>query len=173
MSKEINEKATFAGGCFWCVEAVLQRVDGVIAVIPGYIGGNTDNPTYEQICHGNTGHAEAVEVIYDPQCVSYEQLLNIFWQMHDPTTLNRQGADTGTQYRSAIFYHNESQKLAAETSMQQAQSMFSDPIVTEITTATLFTPAEDYHHNYFNKNKHAGYCHMVITPKLQKLGMDE
>lgn len=172
MSNEITEKAIFAGGCFWCVEAVFQRMAGVLTVTPGYLGGETAHPTYEQICRGDTGHAEAVEVAFDPQRVTYEQLLDVFWRMHDPTTLNRQGADTGTQYRSAIFYHDDSQKTAAHASLQQAQASWKDPIVTEIVAASPFTPAERYHHNYFNANRDAGYCHSVIAPKLQKMGLN-
>ena len=172
MSREIKEKATLAAGCFWCVEAVYQRIEGVLEVIPGYLGGQTEAPSYEEVCRGDTGHAEAVEIVYDPSSITYEKLLDLFWQIHDPTTLNQQGADIGTQYRSAIFYHNDAQRAIAERSKQTAQAMFDQPIVTEVTAATAFTPAERYHHNYYNDNRMAGYCRMVIAPKLQKLGFD-
>lgn len=163
------EKATFGGGCFWCVEAVFERVDGVASAVSGYAGGTTVKPTYEQVCTGNTGHAEVVEITFDPKKVTYEELLNIFWNAHDPTTLNRQGADVGTQYRSVIYTHSEEQQLVAERSKQEAQKDFEDPIVTEITPAGPFYKAEQYHQDYFDNNPNAAYCTFVIAPKLKKL----
>ncbi|HMQ07089.1 MAG TPA: peptide-methionine (S)-S-oxide reductase MsrA [Saprospiraceae bacterium] len=166
----IHAKATFGGGCFWCTEAVFQRVEGVIQVRPGYMGGSTTNPTYREICTGNTGHAEVIEIIFNPRKISYEQLLEIFWYAHDPTTLNRQGNDIGTQYRSVIFYHDESQKLLAEDSIIQiASKIWNAPIVTELSKATTFYEAETYHHNYYNSNSYAPYCRIVIHPKLDKV----
>jgi peptide-methionine (S)-S-oxide reductase len=163
------EKATFGGGCFWCVEAVFERVDGVTSAVSGYAGGTTVKPTYEQVCTGNTGHAEVVEITFDPKKVTYEELLNIFWSAHDPTTLNRQGADVGTQYRSVIYTHSEEQRLVAERSKREAQKDFEDPIVTEITSAGPFYKAEQYHQDYFDNNPNAAYCTFVIAPKLKKL----
>jgi peptide-methionine (S)-S-oxide reductase len=163
------EKATFGGGCFWCVEAVFERVDGVASAVSGYAGGTTVKPTYEQVCTGNTGHAEVVEITFDPKKVTYEELLNIFWSAHDPTTLNRQGADVGTQYRSVIYTHSEEQRLVAERSKREAQKDFEDPIVTEITSAGPFYKAEQYHQDYFDNNPNAAYCTFVIAPKLKKL----
>lgn len=167
------EKATLGAGCFWCVEAVFQRIDGVRAVRPGYTGGKTANPTYKEVCTGTTGHVEVAEVTFDPSKVSFEKILEVFWASHDPTTLNRQGADIGTQYRSAIFYHDEAQKEIAEKSKRAAQKEFKDPIVTEITPLTKFYVAEDYHHNYYNDNKFQPYCQFVIKPKLKKLGLEK
>jgi peptide-methionine (S)-S-oxide reductase len=167
MSK--TERATFGAGCFWCVEAVFQRVDGVVSVTAGYAGGTTPNPSYEAVCTGKTGHAEVIQITYDPSKVGYEHLLRIFWECHDPTTLNRQGADVGTQYRSVIFYHDETQKQAAEKSLQGAQKDFQDPIVTEILPLKNFYPAEKYHQDYFTNNQNAPYCRFVIAPKLKKL----
>lgn len=163
-------KATFGAGCFWCVEAVFQRVDGVKSVTSGYMGGKVKNPTYDQICTGLTGHAEVCQVAYDPQKVKFEQLLQVFWQTHDPTTLNRQGADTGTQYRSAVFYHDDQQKKLAEEYKQKldASGAFENPIVTEISAASEFYRAEQYHQNYFNDNPNQPYCSYVIRPKLEK-----
>jgi peptide-methionine (S)-S-oxide reductase len=163
------EKATFGGGCFWCVEAVFERVDGVASAVSGYAGGTTVKPTYEQVCTGNTGHAEVVEITFDPKKVTYEELLKIFWSAHDPTTLNRQGADVGTQYRSVIYTHSEEQRLVAERSKREAQKDFEDPIVTEITPAGPFYKAEQYHQDYFDNNPNAAYCTFVIAPKLKKL----
>lgn len=154
------EKVIVAGGCFWGVEAILQDVDGVIETTVGYTGGHTKNPTYKEVCHKQTGHAEAVEVVFDPAKISYEKLLDVFWRLHDPTTLNRQGPDVGSQYRSAVFYLNDEQKLAAEKVKQEAQKDWDKPIVTEITKATIFYPAEDYHQNYFKKNGGHG-CHFL------------
>jgi peptide-methionine (S)-S-oxide reductase len=170
---DTTQTATLAAGCFWCVEAVLQRIQGVEKIVSGYIGGSVPSPTYDQICEGTTGHAEAVQVTFKPAVLSYEKLLEVFWQLHDPTTLNRQGGDVGTQYRSAIFYHSDEQKKLAEASKKKHQSDFKDPIVTEITKAAVFYPAEDYHQNYFNLNKDKNpYCRVVIWPKLKKLGIE-
>ncbi|MGE9296957.1 MAG: peptide-methionine (S)-S-oxide reductase MsrA [Puniceicoccales bacterium] len=166
------ETATFGAGCFWCTEAVMDALDGVYYVESGYMGGHVDNPTYREVCNGTTGHAEVIQVRYDPEQVSFATLLDTFWVMHDPTTLNRQGADVGTQYRSAIFYHSDAQRETAEASKQAAQAHFSDRIVTEITEASTFYPAEDYHQDYFELNPNAGYCQFVIAPKLKKLGLD-
>lgn len=163
------EKATFGGGCFWCIEAVYQSLPGVISVNSGYAGGTKVNPTYEEICTGKTGHAEVVEIIFDPAKISYEKLLDVFWKAHDPTTLNRQGADVGTQYRSIIFYHNQNQKFSAEKSKLEAQRQFTDKIVTEIKPLVHFYVAEEYHQDYFEKNPDAAYCRFVIKPKLDKL----
>jgi peptide-methionine (S)-S-oxide reductase len=167
-------KATFAAGCFWCVEAVLQQVDGVHSVVSGFMGGDTPNPTYQDICRGDTNHAEVVQLEFDPAVVSYEELLSWFWRLHDPTTLNSQGADVGTQYRSAIFYHDEQQREAAELSMAEANASgaFRRPIVTEVTAATELFPADDGHQNFYRDNRRQGYCAMVIRPKLEKLGLE-
>lgn len=166
-----HEKATLAGGCFWCLEAVYKRIEGVKEVTSGYAGGSVVNPTYREVCTGTTGHAEVVQIDYDSTLISYEQILDLFWEAHDPTTLNRQGADVGPQYRSAIFYHDEEQKKKAVASKERAQQMFKDPIVTEITELDRFYPAEDYHQDYFDLNPQAGYCRVVIEPKLKKLGL--
>lgn len=163
------EKATFGAGCFWCVEAIFQRLDGVHSVLPGYAGGTKVNPTYEDVCTGNTGHAEVAEITFDPSKISYEKLLSVFWKAHDPTTLNRQGADQGTQYRSVIFYHDDRQKQLAEKSRKEAQAAFDDPIVTEIQPLKAFYPAEDYHRDYYKNHENAPYCRFVIKPKLDKL----
>lgn len=166
------ETATFGAGCFWCVEAVFERIDGVHSVTPGYMGGHVENPEYRQISSGDTGHAEVARLRYDPEAVSYETLLDWFWRAHDPTTLNRQGADVGPQYRSVIFYHDEAQKAAAEKSREAAQPAFDDPIVTEISPAGTFYEAEEYHQDYYAKNPNAPYCQMVIEPKLEKLNLE-
>jgi len=166
-----RETATFGAGCFWCVEAVFERLPGVISVTAGYTGGQRPNPTYEQVCTGTTGHAEVAQILFDPSKISYEKLLKVFWEAHDPTTLNRQGADTGTQYRSAIFYHSDSQKAIAERSRTEAQKGFEDPLVTEITPLEVFYGAENYHQDYFRNNPDAPYCRFVIEPKLKKLKM--
>lgn len=163
------EKATLGGGCFWCLEAVYERIDGVKSVVSGYAGGTAANPTYEQVCTGKTGHAEVVQVEYDPKIVSYERLLHLFWECHDPTTMNRQGNDVGAQYRSVIFYHDEKQKEAAEKSKKAAAGMFTDPIVTEIVPLKAFYKAEKYHQDYFQNNPNAPYCTFVIKPKLKKM----
>ena len=165
------EIASFGAGCFWCVEAVFENLEGVQAVVSGYMGGQVKNPTYESICTGATGHAEIIQITFDPEVIEYKTLLDWLWRSHDPTTLNRQGADRGTQYRSAIFYHNEDQRTIAEASKVEAQKHFKDPIVTEITEASEFYPAENYHQDYYRLNKAAPYCQMVIRPKLDKLGL--
>ena len=167
-----HEVATFAGGCFWCIEAVFQRIEGVLSVASGYSGGATPNPTYEEVCTGETAHAEAVQVAFDPNLITYDEILDIFWQAHDPTTKDRQGPDTGTQYRSAIFYSTDAQKEAAENSKKKAQKKWRDPIVTEILPLEKFWKAEDYHQNYYNSHQSAGYCRMVISPKLKKLKLE-
>ncbi len=163
-----TELATLGGGCFWCVEAVIKMLPGVKSVTSGYAGGKTENPTYKQVCAGNTGHAEVIQVAFDPQVVSYEQLLEVFWEAHDPTTLNRQGNDVGTQYRSVIFYHSPAQKVAAEKSKAAAQSRFKSPIVTEIAPLPKFYKAEDYHQDYYRLNQSQPYCRAVIKPKVDK-----
>jgi peptide-methionine (S)-S-oxide reductase len=171
VNKDGLETATFGAGCFWCVEAVFQQLEGVKTVASGYTGGRIENPTYKQVSAGNTGHAEVIQLTYDPQVVSFAELLEVFWQTHDPTTLNRQGADVGTQYRSAIFYHTPEQKALAEKYKQEldAAGAFNSPIVTEIVPASKFYKAEDYHQNYYNLNSSQPYCSYVITPKLEKL----
>ena len=167
------ETATLGAGCFWCIDAAYRQLDGVYSATSGYTGGSTKNPTYQQICDGDSGHAEVVQVVFDPKKISYEKILTWFWDLHDPTTLNRQGNDSGTQYRSAIFYHSPEQKKLAEASKAAAKGKFSDPIVTEITQATEFYPAENYHQNYYNENKSKNpYCRFIIEPKLKKLKLD-
>lgn len=165
------EKATFAGGCFWCTEAIFKRLRGVASVVVGYTGGETQNPTYEKVCTGSTGHAEAVQITFDPKIISFATLLDVFWGTHDPTTLNRQGNDSGTQYRSAIFYHNDEQKRIAEVSKERVEreGRYKDPIVTQIVPFTTFYKAEAYHQNYFERNADAPYCQYVISPKIKKL----
>ena len=165
------EIATLANGCFWCTEAICSRVKGIKSVIPGYSGGKTSNPSYEQVCTGITGHAETIQIEYDPKIISFEKILDIFWHTHDPTTLNRQGNDVGTQYRSAIFYHGENQKNIAEKSKKELEkeSVFKNPIVTEIIRFSNFYPAENYHKEYYENNRNAPYCSFVIDPKIQKL----
>ncbi len=169
-SQDKVKKITFAGGCFWCTEAIFQSLKGVYEVTSGYIGGSVPNPTYKQVCTGTTGHAEAIEITYAPEEIALEELLEVFFKTHDPTTLNRQGADTGTQYRSAVFYHDEEQKKVSEgvIAALTAEKIFADPIVTEVTLAGKFYPAEDYHQDYYSNNTQAGYCQMVITPKMEK-----
>jgi peptide-methionine (S)-S-oxide reductase len=165
------KKVTFGEGCFWCVEAVYQSLKGVYQVESGYSGGTVKNPTYEQVCTGTTGHAEVAQITYDPNIITYEQLLEVFWHTHDPTTLNRQGADNGTQYRSVIFYNSDEEKKQAEDSKKKtdASGLWSDPIVTEISPLTEFYKAEDYHQDYYNNNKNSNsYCSIVIAPKLAK-----
>ena len=166
-----SDIATLGGGCFWCVEAVFQRIEGVLSVKPGYAGGDIKNPTYKQICTGNTGHAEVAKIEFDPDKITYSQILNVFWQSHDPTTLNRQGNDVGTQYRSVIFFHNESQREIAEKSKIDADKSgyWENKIVTEITLLNNYYDAEDYHDNYYNNNPNQPYCLFVIKPKLDKL----
>jgi peptide-methionine (S)-S-oxide reductase len=165
-----TEIATFGAGCFWCVEAVFQELKGVIKVESGYMGGFTVNPTYREVCTGSTGHAEVTRITFDPKVISYESLLEVLWTTHDPTTLNRQGADSGTQYRSAVFYENEEQRVLAEKSKAEvATQIWDKPIVTEIVPAATFYPAEEYHQDYFANNPEAGYCRIVIAPKVQKV----
>lgn len=164
-----REIATLAGGCFWCLDAAYRRIEGVTGVVSGYAGGHVPNPTYQQVCSGTTGHAEAVQVEYDPEAISYPEILDIFWTIHDPTTLNRQGYDIGTQYRSAIFTHDDAQKAAAVASRDAVRKLWRDPIVTEIVPLDTFYPAEEYHQNYFARNPDQGYCVAVINPKLEKL----
>jgi peptide-methionine (S)-S-oxide reductase len=165
------EKATFGNGCFWCTEAVFQRLKGVEIVQSGYAGGHVENPTYEQVCTGNTGHAEAIQITYDPAKITFEELLEVFWKTHDPTTLNRQGNDIGIQYRSVIFYHNEEQRKLAEEYKRKldAEKIWKDPIVTEIVPFTNFFVAENYHQNYYNRNGYQPYCVFNIRPKVAKL----
>ena len=163
-------KATFAGGCFWCLEAVFDEIKGVHSVESGYAGGHVDNPSYRAVCNGDTGHAEVVQVHFDPSVVSYRNLLNVFFAIHDPTTLNRQGADVGTQYRSAIFYHDEEQKRAAEELIRElnAQKIWDNPIVTQVEKLDKFFMAEDYHQEYFARNPYQPYCMAVVAPKVSK-----
>lgn len=164
------ETATFGSGCFWCTEAIFERVNGVVSVVSGYSGGTVANPSYEQVCTGKTGHAECTQITFDPAVISYDELLEIFWKMHDPTTLNRQGNDVGTQYRSVIFYHNDDQKQKAEFYKNKLteEKIWDKPIVTEITKFEKFYPAEDYHQEYYDNNPNQGYCAYVITPKVEK-----
>ena len=170
-AKPTTELATFGGGCFWCTEALMQPLKGVEEVVSGYMGGKTLNPTYEDICTGRTGHAEVIQVTFDPAVISYAHLLQVFWQTHDPTTLNRQGNDVGTQYRSVVFYHSDEQKAEAEKykAKLDAAKIFDGPIVTEITAAEKFYPAEKYHQDFFRQNPGNSYCRSVIPSKLKKL----
>lgn len=163
------ETAYLGGGCFWCMEAVFERVPGVVAVTSGFAGGTTENPTYREVCTETTGHAEVTKIDFDPAKISYAKVLEVYWQAHDPTTLNRQGADEGTSYRSIILYADEKQKLLAEKSKLEAQKDFRNPIVTEIVPLKKFYKAEDYHQEYYDNNSNAGYCQVVIQPKLEKL----
>lgn len=168
---EQREIATLGAGCFWCIEAVYQELKGVHSVVSGYTGGQVENPTYYQVCRGNTGHAEVVQITFDPEVISFADILDVFWVTHDPTTLNRQGPDVGTQYRSAIFYHSDEQREMAEKSKQQADAadLWPDKIVTEIVPEATFYEAEDYHQNYYRQNPSQPYCYVMIEPKLQKL----
>lgn len=161
--------ATFGGGCFWCIEAVIQRLKGIETIKSGFSGGFIKNPPYREVCTGRTGHAEVVQVTFDPDIISYHDLITIFMTSHDPTTLNRQGGDNGTQYRSIILYHDDSQKEIAEQVFEEVQPVYPDPIVTELKPFEIFYNAEDYHQNYYNQNKEVGYCQVVIDPKVQKL----
>jgi peptide-methionine (S)-S-oxide reductase len=164
-----RELATLGGGCFWCTEAVFQRLAGVEAILSGYAGGDLDDPSYEDICSGDTGHAEVIQITFDPDVISYSQILDVFWLAHDPTTINRQGNDVGTQYRSVIFYHDDEQREEAENSMMRNQKNFASRIQTEISPLPTFWPAENYHQEYYNDNKYQPYCQFVITPKIEKL----
>jgi peptide-methionine (S)-S-oxide reductase len=164
----MTEIASLAGGCFWCLDAVYQDAAGVTKVVSGYMGGHVDKPSYQAVCSGNTGHAEIVQVHFDPEVISYEDILGIFFTIHDPTTLNRQGADVGTQYRSAIFYHDDRQKAQAEAMSQEVQAYWDKPIVTEIVPVETFYEAEAYHQNYYKRNPYQGYCMAVVAPKVAK-----
>jgi len=166
--KSQTQRATLGGGCFWCTEAIFQMLPGVKSVVSGYAGGKTESPTYKEVCSGATGHAEVIQVEFDPAVVSYEEILDTFWEAHDPTTLNRQGADEGTQYRSIILYENEAQKVAAEKSKAAVQKNLIKPIVTEIVPLTKFYAAEGYHQDYFRNNERQPYCQVVIRPKVEK-----
>lgn len=168
--EERFQVATFGGGCFWCTEAIFKQVKGVQKVIPGYSGGDVPNPTYEQVCTGTTGHAEVVQITFDPDIISYKTLVEIFMATHDPTSLNRQGNDVGTQYRSVIFYHNEGQKRIAQEIIQELErkKIYDKPIVTALEPFQAFYPAEEYHHNYFERNPNQPYCQFVISPKVSK-----
>lgn len=170
-NKTDYETATFANGCFWCSEAVFKRLKGIKSVLPGYSGGQVKNPSYEQVCSGRTGHAESIQIEFDPKVISFEKILDIFWRTHDPTTLNRQGNDVGTQYRSAIFYHDLKQKEIAEESRRELENegVYKNPIVTEITPFNSFYVAEDYHKNYYDEHRDAPYCSYIINPKVHKL----
>jgi peptide-methionine (S)-S-oxide reductase len=170
MNSENSKTAVFAGGCFWCTEAVFSQLKGVKSVVSGYSGGKVANPTYEQVCSGRTGHAECTQITYDPDRVTFAELLEVFWMTHDPTTLNRQGADSGTQYRSAIFYLDEGQKQEALSykAKLEKEKIWNNPIVTEIVKFEKFYPAEDYHQEYYENNPNQGYCRIVITPKVDK-----
>lgn len=170
-NKTDYETATFANGCFWCSEAVFKRLKGIKSVLPGYSGGQVKNPSYEQVCSGRTGHAESIQIEFDPKVISFEKILDIFWRTHDPTTLNRQGNDVGTQYRSAIFYHDLKQKEIAEESRRELENegVYKNPIVTEITPFNSFYVAEDYHKNYYDEHRDAPYCSYIIDPKVHKL----
>ena len=170
VDNENLKKATFGSGCFWCTEAVFEMVAGVHSVVSGYAGGNVNNPTYEQICSGTTGHAEVTQISYDPSIITYDELLQIFWKTHDPTTLNRQGNDVGSQYRSVIFYHDDEQKQLAEKYKKElnASGAWKDPLVTEVAPLSVFYKAEDYHQNFYENNPNQGYCAFIIAPKLEK-----
>jgi peptide-methionine (S)-S-oxide reductase len=172
---EGHQVATLGAGCYWCIEAAYRRLDGVHAAVSGFMGGEVEHPSYNDVCEGTTGHAEVVQIVFDPKKISYEKILAWFWELHDPTTLNRQGNDIGTQYRSAIFYHSSEQKKIAEDSKQAAgTSLFQKPIVTEITAASTFYPAPAYHQDYYSQNKSKNpYCRFVIEPKLRKLKLHE
>jgi len=168
------EQATFGGGCFWCTEAVFQNLKGVSKVVSGYMGGHKENPKYDDICGGDTGHAEIIRIDYDPEQIAFEDLLLVFFKTHDPTTINRQGNDVGTQYRSVVFYENQEQKIAAENMIDQLdkEMVFDSTIVTEVSPISKFYEAEDYHQNYFNNNPNKGYCAYIIQPKLAKFTKD-
>ena len=164
-----TQRATLGGGCFWCIEAVFEQLPGVKSVVSGYAGGRKPNPTYREVCSGSTGHAEAVQIEFDPSVISYQELLAVFWQAHDPTTLNRQGPDMGTQYRSIIFYHDEAQRMAAAQSKAEAAARLGRVVVTELVPFTVFYPAEPYHQDFYRNNPQQPYCRAYIQPKLEKL----
>lgn len=168
----VEEIAIIGGGCFWCTEAVFEMFDGVKEVVSGYAGGASKNPTYKEICTGTSGHAEVIKIVYDPKVISYRKILSVFGECHDPTTLNRQGADVGTQYRSTIMYLSEEQQKIATDWKKKLTEKFIDPVVTEIVEAPVFYPAEDYHQDYYKKNPNQGYCTFVIRPKLKKLNLE-
>ncbi|WP_066631881.1 peptide-methionine (S)-S-oxide reductase MsrA [Labilibacter marinus] len=172
MSSEAKNKevATLGAGCFWCVEAIYDQLEGVISVESGYSGGQTDKPTYKEVCEGTTGHAEVCQITFDPEVISFGEILAVFWSVHDPTTLNRQGADVGTQYRSVVYYHNQEQKRIAEAQIKLVgdEKLYEDPIVTEVTAFDKFYQAEDYHQEYFANNPENQYCRMVVGPKVEK-----
>jgi peptide-methionine (S)-S-oxide reductase len=172
MDGNVTEFALVGGGCFWCTEAVFEKLDGVIEVISGYAGGETNNPTYKEICTGKTGHAEVIRIKFDPRIISFSEILQIFGNAHDPTTLNRQGADVGTQYRSTVMFFNEEQKEIAHLWKEKLSKSLVDPVVTEIVPAPRFYPAEEYHQDFYFKNPNQGYCSFVIRPKLKKLGLE-
>jgi peptide-methionine (S)-S-oxide reductase len=167
----MTEQITLAGGCFWCTESVFIRIPGVLKSLSGYANGTKTNPTYQEVCTGTTGHAEVVQITFDPAVVSLDAVLDLFFRAHDPTTLNRQGGDTGTQYRSGVYYTSEAQKVAATAAVARAQPKWDQPLVTEVLPLKAFWPAEDYHQDYFNKNPNQAYCRAVIPPKLKKLGL--
>jgi methionine-S-sulfoxide reductase len=164
------ETSTLGGGCFWCTEAIYKSLKGVTEVLPGYSGGVSENPTYQEVCTGNTGHAEVIQITFDNQRITFDEILEIFFKVHDPTTLNRQGNDIGTQYRSVIFYHTDAQKISAERLIAQINhsAVHPDPVVTEVSPFKTFYPAEDYHQNYFERNKNQPYCSFVVAPKVEK-----
>jgi peptide-methionine (S)-S-oxide reductase len=164
-----HQVAVLGGGCFWCLDAAYRQINGIVEVVSGYAGGGEDHPTYEQVASGRTGHAEVVKITFDPSQISYPDILDIFWALHDPTTLNRQGADVGGQYRSVIFYQDDEQKVTAQQSIRRVQELWPGPIVTELVALSKFYPAEHYHQNYFDKNPASAYCQVVINPKLAKL----
>ncbi|MCF7927822.1 MAG: peptide-methionine (S)-S-oxide reductase MsrA [Spirochaetales bacterium] len=174
MNNTNTRSATLGGGCFWCIEAVYDRIEGVVSTTSGYAGGSVEDPSYREVTTGTTGHAEVVQIEYDPEVVSYGEILDVFWKAHDPTTLNRQGPDVGTQYRSIILYHDQEQKQTAEKSKAEFEDSgyFDDPLVTEIVPLETFYRAEDYHQDYYDNNRGAGYCSFVITPKLRKLNLE-
>lgn len=171
ISEKTEEQAIFAGGCFWCTEAVFLELDGVTKVVSGYIGGHTSNPDYKSVCTGQTGHAEAIQITFNPQKISFRELLEVFFATHDPTTLNRQGNDVGTQYRSEVFYFNEEQRKVTQDYIDvlNKENTFKSPVVTKVSPASTFYVAEDYHQNYYNQNQFQGYCSYVITPKIEKV----
>lgn len=164
----VKEIATFGGGCFWCVEAVFQEINGVLLVESGYTGGRSENPTYREVCSGMSGHAEVTRITFDPAVISFRELLYVFFSVHDPTTLNRQGNDVGTQYRSVVYYHSEAQKTETEEVIAEVQEAWENPIVTEVSPINQFYKAEDYHQNYYKNNPYQGYCMVVIAPKMKK-----